>query len=446
MNKVQPDILFIIADDLNDWIGCYGGHPNTKTPNIDQLAGESVVFTNCYTPTPLCNPARTALLTGRAPWKTGIYGNETFFRDIPEFQNIITLPQKLQTLGYTTVSAGKIFHHATKAWSDPISWDYNLTTGTGGGWLRTEDRLQHGFHHLIDGYFSHTFDFRYNDKELHETGDWLNSENLGQNLNNEGPHFRALGLFGTHLPWYVPKRFFDMHPLNRIKLPKIYDEDFDKLSIPSKAFIHRQIDDVLRSHNKRLEAVQGYLAAISFIDECVGNIINHLKKSGKYDNTIIILTSDHGFHLGQKRAWSKYKPWREANRIPLIIKVPGITLESRRCRSPVSSLDIYPTLLEILGQTEECDYLDGDSITDLLSKPALCKRRVLFMSSVSGIGYRAACNYQYYFIEYWNGECELYNMHIDVYQRKNLASNPKYAKVVAAFKQKMQNTPFREKR
>ena len=335
-----PNILFIAVDDLNDWVGHLGGHPQARTPNIDRLARRGVSFTRAYAPAPLCNPSRVSLLTGVLPSNSGVYGNAEQLRE--KLPDAVTLMQHLKTHGYSTQGGGKIFHSRSRA-GDPSSWDdYNTPPRPSG--KRHIGARQEG---VPESAWAPWGPLEVDDAEMFDVQvvDWTIAE---LKKSHDKPFFLACGFTKPHLPWYVPKKYFDMHPLERIKLPETLDSDRDDLpafgrklaaevytvSTSSNFSPHGEDHLMVLKHNQWKRAVQSYLATISFADAHVGRLLDALDASEHADNTIVVLWGDHGWHLGQKQHWRKHTLWEVAARTTLIISSPA--RGSARCDQPAA--------------------------------------------------------------------------------------------------------------
>jgi len=432
-NRDKPkkyNVLFLAVDDLNDWVGCLGGHPQAKTPNIDQLAAKGVLFEQAYCAAPLCNPSRTAIMTGLNPSTTGIYGNKAWFRDHPTFKDWVTLPQYFRKHGYTAWTGGKIYHQPGGKWSDPIAWNQQYSKKVGTPSPPPDKRLQHGMSGKFkNDYYNGWLDWAPIEQADEETDDWRTADLAAQRLQQEHdlPFFLACGFFRPHLPWYVPKAYFDMHPLAGIQLPPHTRDDLDDVPPMGRAMAG-QVFSIVREHRQWKHAVQGYLAACSFADACVGHVLDALDASRYRENTIVVLWGDHGYHLGEKDHFSKSALWEEATRTPLIIHVPGVSRSHSRCERPVSLVDLYPTLIELCGLPAR-DNLDGRSLAPLVRNPQLeWPYPALITHSPYWYGANHAIHSQrYHYIRYRDGGEELYDNKVDPYGWKNLANDPQYA-------------------
>ena len=321
----RPNVLFIAVDDLNDWIGCLGGHPQTRTPNIDRLAESGVLFTNAHCAAPACNPSRTAIFTGVSPHVSGMYDNGQSMRDV--LPDSVLMPKHFSNHGYWSAGSGKLLHY----FIEPASWDEYfpkkesdnpfprtlypeqrpLSLPRGGPWQYVE--TDWGPLDATDEEFG---------------GDWLVSKWIGEQLSREHdrPFFLACGIYRPHEPWFVPKKYFELFPLDEIQLPPGYREDdlADVPKIGQRAARNRYFAHI-QEEGQWKQGIQGYLASIAFADAMVGRVIDALEQGPHSDNTIVVLWSDHGWQLGEKEHWQKFTPWRAVTRVPLIVRVPNET-------------------------------------------------------------------------------------------------------------------------
>ena len=432
--QTQRDILFIAIDDLNDWVGVLGGHPQTKTPNIDALAARGLVFTNAHTPAPLCNAARTAILTGLRPSTSGIYRNSPDWRTVARFDGLPTLPRFFRDHGYRTLGAGKIFHAHTfgvtglTGYNDLSAWD--------GFFPSPERQLPDELQPLVKpandnpGYIG--FDWAPLVATDSAMGDGQTTEWIARQLVAEtgSPRFVAAGIYRPHLPWYVPQKYFDMHPLDEIELPPSLASDYDDIpaAMQDDGFMNaRTIHDWVLETDKWRAAVQGYLASISFADAMVGRLLDALEQSGRADDTIIVLWGDHGFHLGEKLRWRKSTLWEEATRVPFIIVAPGVTEPGSSSSRPVSTFDLYPTLAELAGLPVP-DHVEGRSLVPLLADPSHdWPYPALTTYNFDNHSLRTE---RYRYTRYADGSEELYDHATDPNEWTNLAGDPAYAGLI----------------
>lgn len=421
----KPNILFIAIDDQNDWIGCLNGHPQIQTPHIDRLAEQGTVFLNAHCQSPLCNPSRTSLMTGRRPSTTGIYGLSPWFRQVDDLQDIVSLPQHLSQNGYRTLTTGKIYHGGYGRHPKRDN-EFDVIGPPPGVGVRPKEKLVNtpADHRLVDwGVFPH----RDEDK-----GDWKVASWAVEQLQAEQqePFFLSVGFFLPHVPCYATSKWFDLYPESSLQLPPFQPNDRDDTPRFSW-YLHWKLPEP--RHKFLVEAdqwknlVRSYLACTSFVDSQVGRVLDALEASGKADNTIIVLWSDHGWHLGEKAITGKNTLWDRSTRVPLIFAGPGVT-PGGRCEQPAELLDIYPTLLD-LCQLPAGESLEGHSLLPQL-KDANTSRTwpAITTHNHDNHGVRSK-NWRY--IRYADGSEELYDMRADPNEWKNLASDPAFAKVVA---------------
>jgi len=416
------NVLFIAVDDLNDWVGCLAGHPQTRTPNLDRLAARGVLFTNAYCAAPACNPSRAALMTGIRPASSGVYHNSQPWRSSPVLKNAVTLPQHFRNHGYQTMGSGKIYHDA---FPDPVSWDYFWPALDR---QKPADPLPPN--QPINGLPNPGhFDWGPLASGKQEMGDWQVSDWVIAELkkSHDKPFFLACGFFRPHLPWYVPQEYFDRFPLQDVLLPETKSDDLDDIPEAGRKIAHAEGDHarVIRYDQWR-QAVRGYLASINFMDECLGRVLNALDHSAYCDNTAIVLWSDHGWHLGEKLHWRKFALWEEATHNVLLFSIPGLTKADGRCSTPVSLLDIYPTLLNVCGLTARPE-LHGQSLVPLLQDPNTTREQPAL--TTHGRNNHSLRSSRWRYIRYKDGSEELYDHDRDDLEWCNLAMDPQYADV-----------------
>jgi arylsulfatase A-like enzyme len=415
----KPNVLFIAVDDLNDWIGCLGGHPDCKTPNIDRLSKRGVLFTRSYCASPSCNPSRVALMTGVRPWTSGVYTNRQPFRQA--MPNVVTLPTHFMQNGYKVHGSGKIYHGR---YPDPKSWQDYLRKGSDpkpSPEILKSPRSKSGG--IVFGVLDVKNEAMDDHKMVNYAIDFLKEE-------HNKPFFLACGIFKPHMPWQVPRKYYDMYPPEKIQLPKTLDTDLDDVPLGGKRMARPDGDHatMLKTGNWRY-AVQAYLASITFADAQVGRLLKGLDASPHADNTIIVLWGDHGWHLGEKHHWRKFALWEEATRAPLMMTVPGLTKANSRCGRTVDFMNIYPTLCELCDLPQP-DHLEGVSMTSLLKNPQTEWSRPAI--TTYNRGNHAIRSERYRYIRYADGGEELYDHETDPLEWKNLAGNPKLANVKAA--------------
>lgn len=411
-----PNVLFIAVDDLNDWISCLGGHPDCKTPHIDRLASRGVLFTNAHCAAPACNPSRAALMTGIRPSSSGVYLNPQPWR--PVMQDVVTLPQHYQKHGYRAIGAGKIFHGR---YNDLASWDqYLKQTGD----PKPKPAVLNDPHSRAGSIIWGVLDVKDEEMSDYKMANYA-IDYLGKQ--HEKPFFLACGIYRPHMPWQVPRKYYDMYPLDQIQIPEVPDDDLDDLPEAGLRMAKPKGDHakILKTKNWR-HSVQAYLASIAFADAQVGRVLDALDASTHAKNTIVILWGDHGWHLGEKHHWRKFSLWEEATRAPLMMVVPGVTAAGSRCDQAVDFMNIYPTLCELCSLPRG-KHLDGISMVPLLKNPKKTWERPAL--TTHGRLNHAVRDIRYRFIRYQNGDEELYDHKHDPREWKNLAEDAKYAEV-----------------
>lgn len=418
--KTRPNVLMICIDDLNDWLGCMNGHPNAKTPNIDALASRGVLFENAHCQAPLCGPSRASLMSGLRPSTTGIYGqinDNDIRRDNPLTKNILFMPEYFRNHGYYTMGIGKIFHsHAPEG-----VFDESGGRVKGFGPL-PEKRIVWSGEPNKEGYGRTSTDWGAFPESDTLMPDYQSAKWAIERLNRdyEKPFFMAVGFLRPHVPWYVPQKWFDLHPLEGIQTPPYLPEDLNDL--PAIAL---EMDDMpmMPGTQWAIESgewpkiVQAYLACISFVDYYVGEIIHALENSKYAENTMIVLWSDHGYRLGEKGTFAKHCLWEEATNAPLIFSGKEIT-KAKKIKSPAEMLSIYPTLLDLCGLPAN-PQLEGKSLVPILkNKKDRVQTHALTTYGYNNHGLRTE-NERY--IRYQDGSEEYYNHITDPDEWHNLA-------------------------
>lgn len=442
-----PNVLFIAVDDLNDWVGCLGGCPGrVETPHIDALAAEGMLFTNAHCAAPVCNPSRTAVMTGLRPSTTGVYNNGHWWR--PALPDVVTLPEHFGRNGYLVEGGGKVFHH-TPGFNPPEQWDTYFHQVFDDPWHRPSPgsampvrtlNWPDGFPlNRIDNVAEGRrppanpleFDWGPFDKPDAEMGDGRMVEWAVDFLSrgHDRPFFLAAGIFRPHLPWYAPRSYFEQYPLDEIVLPEVPEDDLDDVPEAGVEMARYRGDEwrLLKNRDRWTDAVQAYLASISFADALVGRLIDALHRSPYAANTIIVLWSDHGWHLGEKHHWHKFTLWEEATRVPLIVVAPGVTSPGR-CAQPVSLIDLYPTLVELCGLPARSEF-EGESLVPLLADPESGWDRAAVVTT-QGPGNHAVRSRDFRYIRYADGGEELYDHRTDPNEWTNLAVDGSRAELI----------------
>lgn len=426
--SARPNVLFLAIDDQNDWIGCLGGHPLAKTPHIDGLADRGTLFLNAHVQAPLCNPSRTSLMLGLRSTTTGIHGLAPWFRTVPQWSDRVTLPQHFKAHGYKTFTAGKIYHGGGGG-PQLRAREFDVWGPAGGIGVKPEQKLipptPMGNHPLMDwGCFPHNDE----DKGDYEVASWA-IEQL-RDMPKDQPFFLAAGFFLPHVPCYATQKWFDLYPDDDSVLPPIREDD--RADTPrSSWYIHWNLPEPrlkwIQENNQWRNLVRSYLACTSFVDAQVGRILEALDQAGLADNTVVVLWSDHGYHLGEKAISGKNTLWERSTRVPLVFAGPGVGAGARTGQ-PAELLDIYPTLVELCGLTERDD-LEGLSLVPQLKDPAAKRERPAITSHNQGNhGIRSE---RWRYIRYADGAEELYDLHSDPHEWTNLVGDPQHAAVVA---------------
>lgn len=426
-----PNVLMIIADDLCDWTGFLGGHPQAYTPNLDKLAKRGVVFRNAYCNVPLSNPSRVALLSGISPARSGIYGNETLWQSSPVTRASISMPQHFRNNGYKTVVAGKVYHAFPEGEYVAAAWDDH--SHEGGGYLPnpaedgTWEQLLTSLTGCRIGAYVGT------DKDIFP--DWENANYVAQYVSqrHDKPFFAAMGFYRPHTPLTAPREYFEMMPaVDEIVLPEAPANDLaDIPPYPKDNFLlNTEIkDSEVKAADLDQTLVRAYLACIAFMDDMVGKVIGALDNSPNADNTIVVFMGDNGYHHGEKNRWAKMSMWREACHVPLLIVGPkngGGYAVNGYTGSEVNLLDIYPTLVDMCGLPDvPGNQLDGESIRRLVEVPTTRWENSYAFSCMLG-SERAVRKGGYSYILYKTGVEELYNLMEDENEWINLASLPLY--------------------
>ncbi|MEZ5404215.1 MAG: sulfatase [Bryobacteraceae bacterium] len=420
-NGAKPNVLMIAVDDLNDWVGCLGGHPDARTPNLDRLAAKSVLFTNAHCAAPLCNPSRAAIMTGIRPSTSGVYDNNQPMRKSPVLKDAVTLTQHFRAGGYRVIGGGKIYHGA---YPDPPSWDAYFPSQTKN---KPNDPLPaklpaNGIPktgHFDWGPVSEP-DAKMGD---YQVVDWALSEFAKK---QSQPLFLACGLFRPHLPWHVPAKYFDLFPKEKIALPRVKQDDLDDIPPIGIKFAKPNGDHKsVVEHNQYREAVQGYLASIAFMDAQLGRLLDGFAKSPLAQNTIVALWSDHGWHLGEKLHWRKFTLWEEATRNVFMMNVPGLT-QPGRCHRPVSMMDLYPTLTDLCGLPARKE-LEGVTLRPLLRNPQA--DRAIPAVTTYFRNNHSVRDERWRYVHYTDGGEELYDHSADPQEWTNLAQRSEYTAV-----------------
>ena len=419
----KMNVLFIAIDDLNDWVGSLGGHPQTRTPNLDRFAASGINFSSAHCAAPLCNPSRVAIMTGLRPSTTGVYENNQPFRRSDKGRDALTLTQHLMGAGYKAIGSGKIFHGG---FPDPQSWNDYFPNNTGrdvppSPMPPPDKRPLNGIPRMAH------FDWGPIDNPDEDMGDFKVARWISGQLakRHSDPMFIACGMTRPHLPWYVPKKYFDMFPLDSIQLPSVKNDDLADVP-PAGIRMAKPDGDHAKviEHAQWKHAVRGYLASIAFCDAMLGHVFRALETSPMANNTAVVLWSDHGWHLGEKLHWRKFSLWERSTRNLLMMNIPGVTKPKARCSRTVSLIDLYPTLIDALGAPPRPG-LEGQSLTPLLRDPNAPRPQPAL--TTYGRANHSIRTERWRYIRYSDGSEELYDHAADPHEWTNLAAAPAHA-------------------
>ncbi|MEW4488547.1 sulfatase [Thalassoglobus sp. JC818] len=425
--RPKPNVLLIMVDDLNDWIGCMRGHPGTQTPNIDALSREGVLFMNAHCQGPICGPSRASMLSGLFPHTTGVYQQPTkdnLGKDEEHFRGKL-LPEYFAQNGYETLGVGKITH----------GYPEDVAFQKYGGWKdgfgpKPEGGKRFNYELPSSPYSGTQTDWGAFPERDEQMPDFRSASWAIEQLesDHDKPFFLAVGMVRPHVPFYVPEKWFEQFPLESVVLPKFYREDQNDIpelgirihelpKYPDLAFLQANNDEQYR------KCVQAYLACINFVDFQIGRVLQSLMASDYADNTVIVLCSDHGYHIGEKDRVSKHSLWEESTHVPLIISLPVHRNDPReiirRNQLPVGLIDIYPTLLELCGLPANPSN-EGESLVPLLFQPQVDGWREAILTTYAK-GNHALRTETHRLIRYEDGRFELYDHTSDPEEWNNLA-------------------------
>lgn len=451
----QPNVLFVSIDDLNDWVGYMGGHPQAMTPNLDRFSERAVRFNRSYCTNPACNPSRTSIMTGQSPHRSGVYSNYQDWREV--IQEPITIGHYFRNNGYYSTGAGKIFHYHM---IDSACWDSYWPSQKQNmpaeympqdhpGVTEDEMKEQRTINMPMFKNMYTMFDWASLDVPDSVMGDFKSVDYVSEQLQqpHEKPFFLACGIYRPHLPWYVPKKYFDLFPLDSVQLPVCLENDLDDVG-------DRVVDIAHRSGNYHQhvveaglwqEAVQGYLASIAFSDAMFGRLMDALENSKYVKNTVVVVWSDHGWQLGEKEHWRKFALWENVAQTILMFSIPeglsDVPEGSRNkptCNRIVSTQDIYPTLIDLCNLPVNKN-IDGRSLVPLLQNPETAWNYPAITSyDFSEFSVRTE---DWRYTIYIDGSEELYDHRKDPNEWTNLADIQEYATIKEEMKQHVPANP-----
>lgn len=439
----KPNILFIISDDLTATAVSAYENKACKTPNIDQLASEGIRFTKAYTQYPVCGPSRASFMSGYYPSATTTFGYVSGRENIGPDRK--TWSQLFKDKGYYTARVSKIYHMGvpidietgSNGQDDEASWTERFNS-KGPEWKAEGEAelVQNNPDGTIErkGGNVMTIVKSEGDDLVHSDGRTAQKAiELIKKHKNE-PFFLAVGFVRPHVPFVAPKSYFDPYNYAEMILPEKVEGDWD--DIPQRGINYVTSVNAQMSLDQEKKAVAAYYASVSYMDSQVGKVLNTLKDEGLEDNTIVIFTSDHGFHLGEHDFWMKVSLHEESVRVPMIIKVPG--KKPAVCNSFVELLDLYPTIAELAG-LKIAKHLQGKSLVKILDAPSTNVRDMAFSVTQGGKSFLLRTS-KWAYIQYnedASAGIELFDMEKDPKQFTNLAKKEEYAKVVADFQKKL---------
>lgn len=433
----KPNVLFVICDDLNCDIGSYG-NSQMITPNIDRLAARGVRFDRAYCQYPLCGPSRASFMTGLYPDQTLIHTNAIFLRE--KLKTVTTMTEHFRESGYFATRIGKIYHYnvpkhiGTGGHDDPYSW--NQTFNPRGRDVGDEPLI----FSLLPGNFGGTLSWLSADGTGEEQTDGMIATEAVQQLlkyaEEDRQFFLAVGLFRPHTPYVAPKAYFDRYPLDEIEVPAVPAGYLDTIPKPARDSLTRKKDQVNLPESLAKEAIQAYRASITFADAQLGRILDALDSTGLASNTVVVFTSDHGYHMGEHGYWQKTTLFENAARVPLIIAAPQTDEAGKTYPNPVELLDLYPTLADLCGLPAS-EQVQGVSLAPVLKDVSAELRDGALTQFANGYSLRTS---RYRYTEWGeNGAegAELYDHESDPVEMNNLADNPEHAATVKALSQQL---------
>ena len=416
----KPNVIFIAIDDYRDFASFLDGHPNIITPNLDKLADSATVFSNAHCQAAMCSPSRASLLTGIQPSTSGAYGFQPW-RKVDILESADTIPMLFKKNGYTTKGTGKIFHGSPPS-QGPREEDWDEY------WPSIKNPAIK-FHGEVPKGPSELGNLEYGPSNIddYECGDYQHASWIIDQLNkkHDKPFFLGLGLYRPHLPFVVPKKYFDLY--DNIDLSIIVQKEMKDIPNAGLYWVNKKVHEYILKHGLAEDIRKAYMACVSFMDAQVGRVLNALEKSKYADNTIVVFWGDNGFHLGEKQHWRKFTLWKEATRVPLIIKDPRYST-GQTCYRPAGLIDIFPTLVELCELSRPKQELEGHSLVPLLKDPNT--EWNIPALTTHGRDSHALTFQEWKYIRYFDGSEELYHLYTDRFEWHNLAKKKNYSNVI----------------
>ncbi len=450
----RKNVLFIVSDDLtNNALSCYGGAV-AKSPQIDRLASRGVRFDRAYCQFPLCNPSRSSFMTGLRPDTTRVYDNAAEFRKLrPQTQ---TLPQTFRKAGYFVARVGKLYHYGvpsqigTSGLDDPASWDHVVNP-------RGKDKDDEPqIFSLSPGNFGGTVSWLAAQGTDAQQTDGLGAAATIKLLEEKAaqPFFIACGFYRPHTPYVAPRAYFDLHPIERFRLPEVDPARLARGPAPAFASAKREQDRL--KGELGLQAIQAYHASTTFMDAQLGLVLDALDRLKLADKTIVVFFSDHGYHLGEHGLWQKMSLFENSARVPLIIYAPGAAGNGKACGRTVELSDLHATLADLCGI--QAPATDGVSLAPLIAQPDRPWDRPALTQVTRGLPRQAGAKKpqdkgkdrsfmgyslrtEQHRLTVWGGGehgVELYDYATDPLEQRNLASDPAHAQLVESLRKQLE--------
>ncbi len=417
------NVIFIVIDDYRDYASFLDGHPNIKTPNLNRFIQSATVFDNAHCQATMCGPSRASALTGIRPSTSGCYGFQPW-RKIDLLESSDTIPGIFKQNGYITKGTGKIFHGQAPG-EGPREKDWNE-------YWPSINRPAIKYHGEVPDAPKVLGNLKYGPSNISDEkcGDYKHASWIIDQLSKDysQPFFLGLGLFRPHLPFVVPKKYFDLY--DGVDLSIAVQDDMSNIPIAGLFMTYHRLYTYIKQNNLANDIVKAYMASVSFMDAQVGRVLNALESSKYGKNTIVVFWGDNGFHLGEKQHWKKFTLWKEATRVPLIIKVPGLS-KAFPCHKPVSLIDMYPTLIELCNLKPPSQKLEGKSLVPLIED--VNRKWDIPAITTHGRDTHALTFEDWKYIRYFDGSEELYDMRVDRKEWNNLAKLVQYRSLMNSF-------------